>query len=290
MLELLYQQIANGVMVGAAYAMAAVGLTMVFGVLRSINFAHGEYYMFGAFAGWVAMTYLHLPYEAAILFTLVVAVILGLLVSRAVMEPLIDAPFQRTVLATLGIYLVLQNSVFLAFGGTYRTFEGGWTDVIEVFGVSGSVQRFAIVGIMAAVFLALEMCLRHTRFGRSVRAVAQNREACQVVGIDVARVSRITFCLSVVLAALAGVLMGPILVTIYPAMGEGVTFRAFAVTVIAGLGNVHGVIYSSLLLGIIEALVAGYLGTQYREAVGFVALIAVLMWRPWGVFTVRGRF
>ncbi|MGE0802156.1 MAG: branched-chain amino acid ABC transporter permease [Lautropia sp.] len=288
--DLLYQQLANGVMTGAAYAVAAVGLTMVFGVLRSINFAHGEYYMVGAFSGWAGMTYLNLSYESAIVFTVAIGVLLGLLVSRAVMEPLIDAPFQRTVLATLGVYLVLQNSVFLTFGGGYRTFEGGWTRIVEVFGVQGILQRFVLLAVMVAVFAGLEIGLRRTRLGRSIRAVAQSREACEVAGIDVVKVSRVTFCLSVVLAALAGVLMAPILVTIYPAMGEGVTFRAFAVTVIAGLGNVHGVIYSSLLLGITEALVTGYLGGQYREAVGFVALIAVLMWRPWGVFTVRGRF
>lgn len=290
MADLLYQLTANGVLIGASYAMASVGLTMIFGVLRAINFAHGEYYMFGAFASYMAMEAFGVGYSTSLLLTVAAAVLLALLVSWAVMERLVNAPFQQAVLATLGVYLVLQNSVFLAMGGAYQTFPGGWLDVVEVFGVSALQQRFVLVGVMIAVFVGLEFMVRFTRLGRTIRAVSQNREACLVVGIDVAKVTRITFCIGIVLAALAGALMGPILVTIYPAMGEGLTFKAFAVTVIAGMGNVHGVVLSSLFLGISESFVAGLIGTQYREAVGFVALIAVLMWRPYGVFTARARF
>lgn len=290
MTDLIYQLGANGILIGASYAMASVGLTMIFGVLRAINFAHGEYYMFGAFASYVGMTQFGMTYSTSLFATLVAAVALGLLVSWTIMERLVDAPFQRAVLATLGVYLVLQNSIFLGFGGAYRTFPGGWLDVVEVLGVSAIEQRFILIGIMVAVFVGLELMVRHTRLGRTIRAVSQNREACVVVGIDVQRVTRITFCVGIALAAIAGALMGPILVTIYPAMGEGLTFKAFAVTVIAGMGNVHGVIMSSIFLGIAESFVSGFVGTQYREAVGFVALIAVLMWRPYGVFTARSRF
>jgi len=288
--ELIYQLAANGVLIGASYAMASVGLTMIFGVLRAINFAHGEYYMFGAFASYAAMASFGLPYSASILAAVAAAVLLGLLVSWVIMERLVDAPFQRAVLATLGVYLVLQNAVFLGFGGTYRTFPGGWLDVAEVFGVAAIEQRFILIGAMVATFVGLELMVRHTLLGRTIRAVSQNREACVIVGIDVQAVTRTTFCIGVALAALAGSLMGPILVTIYPHMGEGLTFKAFAVTVIAGMGNVHGVVLSSIFLGMAESFVAGFAGTQYREAVGFVALIAVLMWRPYGVFTARGRF
>lgn len=290
MSELLYQLVANGVLIGASYAMASVGLTMIFGVLRAINFAHGEYYMFGAFASYAAMTQLGTGYLASLAATLAAAVLLALLVSWLVMERLVDAPFQRAVLATLGVYLVLQNSVFIAATGRYQTFPGGWLDVVQVFGVSAIQQRFVLIGVVVVAFVGLELMIRYTRVGRTIRAVSQNREACRVVGIDVQRVTRITFCIGIALAALSGALMGPILVTIYPAMGEGLTFKAFAVTVIAGMGNVHGVLLSSLFLGVAESLVAGFAGTQYREAVGFVALIAVLMWRPYGVFTARGRF
>lgn len=290
MLELVVELVVSGVMLGAAYAMASVGLTMIFGVLRAINFAHGEYYMFGAFASWAAMTYLNLGYVASLFLTIAAAVLLGLLVSLTIMERLVDAPFQRAVLATLGVYLVLQNSIFFMFGGTYKTFPGGWLEVVNFYGISGIAQRFVLIGAMLILFALLEAMIRYTRTGKTIRAVAQNREACVIVGINVAKVTRLTFVIAIVLAAFAGALSAPILVTIYPAMGEGMTFKAFAITVIAGLGNIHGVILSSLLLGISESLVAGFVGTQYREAVGFVALIAVLMWRPYGLFTSRARF
>src|SRR5690606_29936808 len=127
--------------------------------------------------------------------TLAVAVVLALLVSWTVMERLVDAPFQRAVLATLGVYLVLQNSVFLAFGGTYRTFPGGWLDIVSAFGVSGIAQRFVLIGMMVLLFVTLELVIRYTRLGRTIRAVSQNREACVIVGIDVERVTRITFCI-----------------------------------------------------------------------------------------------
>ena len=290
MSDLIFQQIANGILVGSGYALASVGLTMIFGVLRAINFAHGEYFMFGAFASYAGMEFLGIPYLISIPFTLAVAVILGLIVSRLVMEPLADAPFYRGVLATLGVYLVLQNLVFLLFGGTFRTFPGGWLEVVKVIGVPVMKQRIVLILVMATVFLCLELMIRYTGIGKAIRAVSQNREACMVVGIDVERVTRFTFCLGIALAACAGALMAPILVVIFPAMGEGMTFKAFAVTVIAGMGNVRGVVLSAMFVGITESFVAGFVGTQYRDAVGFVSLIAILMWRPYGLFTLRGRF
>jgi branched-chain amino acid transport system permease protein len=288
--ELLFQQVVNGILVGSCYALASVGLTMIFGVLRAINFAHGEYFMFGAFASYTCMQYLGISYLISIPVTLAASVILGLVVSKLVMEPMADAPFYRAVLATLAVYLILQNLVFLVFGGTFRTFPAGWVNVVEVLGVSVMKQRIILILVMIAVFLFLESMIRYTRIGKAIRAVSQNREACMVVGINIAGITRFTFCLGIALASLAGVLMSPILVVIFPFMGEGMTFKAFAVTVIAGMGNVRGVILSSMFVGIMESFVTGFIGAQYREAVGFVALIAVLMWRPYGLFTLRGRF
>jgi branched-chain amino acid transport system permease protein len=287
---LFYDLVTSGILVGSIYAMASVGLTMIFGVLRAINFAHGEYYMLGAFSSWAGMTLLGASYPWSLVLTVLGGAILGVLISWLIMERLIDAPFQRAVLVTLGVYLIIQNLVLFLFGGSYKTFPGGWFDLVEIAGVSGIAQRFVVLGTMIVVFASLETFIRFSRTGKAIRAVAQNRKAAVIMGIDVRRITRITFTIGIVLAMLAGALTAPILVTIYPSMGEGMTFKAFAVTVIAGLGNVHGVILSSIILGISESLVAGYLGTQFREAVGFVALIAVLMWRPYGLFARPTRF
>jgi len=288
--DLIIQQIANGIIIGFAYAMASVGLTMIFGVLRAINFAHGEYFMCGAFASWAVIHYFQLPYIISIPVSIIISAGIAVIISRIVMEPLVDAPFSTAVLATLGVYLILQNTTRLLFGGTYKFFSGGWLEMLTIMGVTIIEQRMVLIIITVAIFLFLEWMIRRTRIGKAMRAVAQNHEACIIVGINIELVTRFTFCLGVLLAALAGVLMSPIIVTIYPTMGEGMTFKAFAITVIGGMGNVRGTFLSAIFIGIVECFVAGFLGLQFREAVGFVALIIVLMWRPYGLFTLKGRF
>ena len=290
MYDLIFQQVANGIMVGSVYALVAVGLTMIFGVLRAINFAHGEYFMIGTFAAWWVMERLDVPYVLSIPAALLIAAAIAIVISRLVMQRLVSVPFQMAVLATVGVSLVLQNSVILGFGGTHKNFPGGWIDPVEVFGVSMAQQRLVIIGATLVVFAGLEWMVRHTRIGKAMRAVAQNTECCMIVGIDVERVARFTFVLGIVLAALSGVLTGPINVAIYGGMGEIVTLKTFAVIVMGGMGNVQGTLYSAWMLGIVESLVAGFVGMQYRDAVGFAALIAILMWRPWGLFSVQGRF
>jgi branched-chain amino acid transport system permease protein len=288
--DLIFQQVANGIMVGCVYALVAVGLTMIFGVLRAINFAHGEYFMIGTFAAWWVMERLDVPYVLSIPLALLIAAAIAIVVSRLVMQRLVGVPFQMAVLATVGVSLVLQNSVILGFGGTHKNFPGGWIDPVEVLGVSMAQQRLVVIGATLVVFAGLEWMVRHTRIGKAMRAVAQNTECCMIVGIDIERVARFTFVLGIVLAALSGVLTGPINVAIYGGMGEIVTLKTFAVIVMGGMGNVQGTLYSAWMLGIVESLVAGFVGMQYRDAVGFAALIAILMWRPWGLFSVQGRF
>ncbi len=290
MLTLIGDQLVNGVFVGVGYALAAVGLTLIFGVLRAINFAHGDFYMLGAFAAWASMTYLGLPYGVSIVAALAAGVAIALVTSRFVAEPLAEAPFQNAVLATLGVSLTLQAAVTLLAGGTFKEVTGGWMDVIDIWGIRAVEQRWLLIGVTVAVFVSLELLVRYSRAGKAMRAVAQNREACRVVGIDIQRVTRNAFVLGISLAVISGALLGPILVSIYPAMGEGITFKAFAITVIAGVGNVWGVLISALFLGIAESLVSGFLGTTFREAVGFVAMIAILMWKPLGLFAARARY
>lgn len=290
MSDLIFQQVMNGIMVGSIYALVAVGLTMIFGVLRAINFAHGEYYMIGTFAAWWVMERFEVPYVVSIPMALVIAGGIAVVIARVVMQRLVGVPFQMAVLATVGVSLVLQNLVILVFGGTHKNFAGGWLDPVSVLGVSMAGQRIVIIGVTLAVFVCLEWMVRRTRIGKAMRAVAQNTECCLVVGIDVEQVARVTFVLGIVLAALSGVLTGPINVAIYGGMGEAVTLKTFAVIVMGGMGNVKGTLVSAWLLGIVESFVAGFVGMQYRDAVGFAALIAVLMWRPWGFFAVQGRF
>lgn len=286
----LLEQIVNGIITGSMYALVAAGMTMIFGVLRAINFAHGEYYMLGTFAAWWVMTQLAADYSLAIIGGVAIVSLIAVLIGRSVMQRLIGQPFQAGVLATLGLSLILQNVVILAFGGGYKVFSGGWIEPIELGDFGMSQQRAILVVVTLAVFAGLEWMVRSTRLGRSIRAVSQNIECCQVNGIDVEQVVRRTFLIGVAIAALSGILTGPINVSIYGGMGESITLKTFAVIVMGGMGNVRGTLIAGCLLGVVESLVAGFIGLQYRDSVGFIALLLMLMFRPHGLFSSRARF
>ncbi len=287
---MLMDVLVNGITAGSVYALVAVGMTIIFGVLRAINFAHGEYYMMGTFASWWGIETFDLPYIVSIPLALAVVAAIALAIGLLVMRRLIDAPFQIGVVATLGVSLILQNTVILIFGGTYKMFDGGWIEPVEIGSVSLSQQRILIVVASLLIFAALELVVRKTRFGKTMRAVAQNIEACNVVGVDVPRVVVGTFVLGCTLAALSGVLTAPVTVSLYGGMGTSITVKTFAIIVIGGVGNVSGTLLAAWLLALTESVVATYLGLQFRDGVAFTALIVVLTFLPGGLFSKRERF
>jgi len=285
-----FEQVINGVITGSMYALIAAGMTMIFGVLRAINFAHGEYYMLGTFAAWYVISKFEAPYVVSIVLGVAIAALIAATIGRLVMQRLVGAPFQAGVLATIGVSLILQNAVILAFGGGYRVFEGGWIEPVELFGIGMAQQRIVLIVAAIAIFVALEWMVRKTRMGKAIRAVSQNIECCQVNGIDVESVVRRTFLLGTALAALSGVLTAPVNVSVYGGMGESITLKTFAVIVMGGMGNVRGTLLAGMLLGVVESLVSGLIGLQYRDSVGFIALLLMLMFRPHGLFSQKARF
>ncbi|MDB5403982.1 MAG: branched-chain amino acid transport system / permease component family protein [Rhodopila sp.] len=287
---MLTDAVVNGITAGSVYALVAVGMTIIFGVLRAINFAHGEFYMLGTFGAWWGIETLDLPYIVSIPLALIIVATIALAVGVLVMKRLIDQPFQIGIVATLGVSLVLQNAVILIFGGAYKMFDGGWIEPVEILGVSLSEQRILIVVAALAIFGLLELVVHRTRFGKTIRAVSQNIEACKVVGVNVPAVVIGTFVLGCTLAALSGVLTAPVTVSLYGGMGTSITVKTFAIIVMGGVGNVSGTLFAAWLLGLMESFVASYLGLQFRDAVAFTALIAVLTFLPGGLFSKRERF
>jgi branched-chain amino acid transport system permease protein len=287
--QVIAEQLLNGLLVGSIYGLVAVGLTLLYGVLHLVNFAQGEYFMLGAFATWMGLDLFGLPYSAALVVAVAASALLALLVSVAVMERLVAKSFELGVLATMGLSMLYQNSSQLLFGATFRHFGGGWPYLMSIFGVKLSVQRLVILLFTLVAFLGLEWMIRRTRIGKAMRAISQNYEACVISGIDVRRIARWTFVVGIGLAGAAGGLMGPIVVSIYPAMGTSFTTRAFTVIAIGGLGNMTGAFLGAIVLGIVESFVAGFIGLGYRDAVAFLALVIILMARPYGLFgrTVR---
>jgi branched-chain amino acid transport system permease protein len=280
----------DGFTAGSVYALVAVGMTIIFGVLRAINFAHGEFYMLGSFAAWWGIEAVGMPYIASIPIAVVVVSVIALAVGLLVMKRLIDAPFQIGVIATLGVSLVLQNIVILIFGGSYKMFDGGWVEPVQIGESYVSEQRIIIVAACLLVFAGLELAVRQTRFGKSMRAVSQNLDACKIVGVDVPRVVIGAFVLGCALAAFSGVLTAPVIISLYGSMGTSITIKAFAIIVMGGVGNVSGTLFAGWLLGLVESFVAGYGGLQYRDGVAFAALILVLTFLPHGLFSRRERF
>jgi branched-chain amino acid transport system permease protein len=286
----LLEQLVNGLITGSMYALIAAGMTMIFGVLRAINFAHGEYYMVGTFAAWYVISKLEVDNVWAIVLGVAIAALISAVIGRLVMQRLVGAPFQAGVLATIGISLILQNAVILAFGGGYKVFNSGWIEPVEFFGIGMAKQRILLIVVALVIFASLEWMVRKTRMGKSIRAVSQNIECCQVNGIDVESVVRRTFLLGTALAALSGILTAPVNVSVYGGMGESITLKTFAVIVMGGMGNVRGTLLAGCLLGVVESLVSGLIGLQYRDSVGFIALLLMLMLRPQGLFTQKARF
>jgi branched-chain amino acid transport system permease protein len=290
MFQTVFEQVVNGIVTGSVYAIVAVGMTMIFGVLRAINFAHGEYYMLGTFGAWFAIEYLDLSYEASILVGVSVTVCIAYLVGKLVMQRIVGAPAETGVLATLGVALILQNTVILVFGGGYKFFSGGYINPVKILNVSLAEQRIIILVVCLLVFIGLELLVTYSRIGKAMRAVSQNIECCEIVGIDVPQVVMNTFVLGAALAALSGVLTAPVNVSVYGGMGELITFKTLPIIIMGGLGNVRGTLFAAMILGISESLVATYVGLQFRDTVGFATLILMLMWRPHGLFSTQARF
>lgn len=290
MFSAILEQTVNGVITGSVYALVAAGMTMIFGVLRAINFAHGEYYMLGTFGSWFAIEHLDLSYEASVVVGILVTIVVAYAVGQLIMRRLVGASAEAGVLATLGVALILQNTVIFVFGGGYKFFSGGYIEPISIFGFSLAEQRVLVLVVCLLVFIGLELMVTYSRLGMAMRAVSQNIQCCAVVGIDVPQVVLRTFILGAALAALSGVLTAPINVSVYGGMGELITFKTLPIIIMGGLGNVRGTFFAAMILGIAESLVATYIGLQFRDTVGFATLILMLMWRPHGLFSAQARY
>lgn len=281
---LLLQLTANGVSVGLGYALAAVGLALVFGILEQVNFAHGEVYMLGAFALWALGHFLGIPYALAFPLMVVLMAGVGLVLAQVVFLPTLHRSFESAILATFALSIILQNAVRLVFGATPQRVNSPLeASVVEAGGILFFGQRLFVAGLAVAVLTALGIFLRRTETGRAMRAMAQSKEACLMVGIDARRITRITAALGAALCALASGAIAP-LFDLYPNMGTDVVFKSFAVVIIGGMGNIAGSALAGLLLGVAESLAGGVLGAAWRDGIGFSLMIVMLLLRPHGLF------
>jgi len=280
------QQVVNGVTIGMVYALIAIGLTLVFGILGVINFAHGEFYMLGAFLTYNLTIGLGLDYFVALALTIVGSAAVGWLAERLTVRPLKGRHMFTVVLSTLGLSIFLQNGALLLWGPDPREIELAWGGrPVVLGGVVITFLRLAVLAVGAALIIALTWFIRRTRWGMAMRAVAGNRDAAALMGIPVDRVYAITFAVGTGIAGVAGGLLGAMF-TIEPTMGEWAVVKAFCVVVMGGMGNLPGAVLGGIILGVAESLGAGFLpgGASYKDGIGYAILIVVLLYSPQGLF------
>jgi branched-chain amino acid transport system permease protein len=283
-METFVQSLVSGILTGALYAMIGIGLTVVFGVMKIINLAHGEMVMLGMFGAFWGQSLWRLdPFVSLAIWTPVMFG-LGVLIYRFLLKKIIPGGELNTLLYTAGLSLLVANVALFVWKGDYRTISltYGITPV-RPFGIAIAVPLAIAFGLAIVITVALWLFLSRTDLGRAIRATSQNPEAATLMGIDVEKVAVVTFGLGTALAGAAGVLLAPSLY-LYPTVGELLLVKCFVIVVLGGLGSVPGAIAGGILLGVVESMGAVYVSATYKDGIGFVLFLAVLLYRPSGLF------
>jgi branched-chain amino acid transport system permease protein len=290
-----FQQLVNGLSIGSIYALIALGYTMVYGVLKLINFAHSEVFMVGSFAGFY--TAYHLGYDSAqpgefglwralvvLIVSMACCAALGVSIERLAYRPLRQAARLAPLITAIGVSILLQNLGVILFGANPKAFPSILAESrYEVGGVVITNVKIMIFVVSAVLMVALEYLVQRTWTGKAMRALSVNLAAAKLMGISVNRVIAFTFVVGSALAAAGGILFGLDQAKIEPLMGVMVGLKAFVAAVLGGIGNIPGAAVGGVLIGVAEQMTAGYISADYRDAITFAILIGVLIVRPQGL-------
>jgi branched-chain amino acid transport system permease protein len=299
-----FQQVVAGITVGSLYGLIALGYTMVYGVLKLLNFAHGDVYMIGAYIGLFVLTALGSPLKPimplvpmillAFAASMAGCAILGVVIERFAYRPLRNAPRIAPLISALGVSFFLQQTAVLLFGANPRTYDTfdlhkNKSGVGELFHSVNAgnfgieyIQLFVIL-VTVVLMVALSLFVWRTRTGKAMRAVSVDREAASMMGIDVDRVISVTFLIGSALAAAAGVMTGLIYQQLNPYMGFGTGLKAFTAAVIGGIGNIGGAVLGGLLIGLVETFTVAYLSSTFSDFILFSILVIFMLFRPTGI-------
>lgn len=283
----------SGISLGSVYAIIALGYTMVYGIAKMLNFAHGDVIMVGGYIALLAMTGLGLPWWLSMIAAMVVCTILGITIEGLAYKPLRGAPKLAVLITAIGVSYFLQNSALLIFGANPKVFTNpfqfGNQTGLSLFGGSLKISFVALatVALCIVIMLVLTWFTKSTRMGKAMRAVSEDQGAAQLMGINVNRTISTTFAIGSALAAIAGFLLCSSYSTLMPTTGSMPGIKAFTAAVFGGIGSIPGAFLGGLLLGIIEALAKAYISTQLSNSIVFLVLIIVLLVRPAGLL---GRY
>lgn len=297
-LDQLPQTLVNGLTLGSLYALIALGYSMVYGVLKMLNFAHGDVYMIGAYLGYFVLT-TALPEDGdailpgAIIFVLMLTVamlgtgVLGVIIERFAYRPLRNAPRLAPLISALGVSFLLQNLVQLTVGPRPYSYGSGTLipvdSSIEIGDLRIHMSRLLLIGTTIVLMLGLTYFVRRTRLGRAMRAVSMDLDAAEMMGVDVNRVIVATFFIGSALAGGAGVLVGVVFFSVRHTMGFIAGLKGFTASVVGGIGNIPGAVLGGLVIGLAEAFVTVYISATYKDAITFIILLLVLLVRPSGL-------
>ncbi len=290
-LEQFIQQLINGVSLGSIYALIALGYTMVYGIIKLINFAHGDIYMVGAYIGFFAVTVANISIVPALIISMAVTGILGILIERIAYKPLRHAPRISLLITAIGVSFFLEYTSMYFVSPTPRTFPNVMDSSLSLnvgpFVINA--QQLLIFAITFVLMIVLTYIVQKTKMGKAMRAVSFDTETAQLMGIDANRVISFTFGIGSALAAAGGVLVGVYYNSIDPLMGIMPGLKAFVAAVLGGIGSIPGAMTGGIILGVIEALVSGFISSTFRDAAAFAILILVLLFKPSGLFGKNTR-
>jgi len=276
-------------MLGGTYALLGIGLTLIFGIMRVVNFTHGELYAFGAYMMYGLVMRLGVEFFVALPLAMALGMMLGGAIEMTLLRPLRSSDIDITMLVMIGAWIVLQNSEQLAWTGVAQSIASPFpADPLVIGTLSVSWNRVFVFAIAAALIAATYVLVNRTKLGKAMRATFQDRDTAALMGVRIERIHTATFALGSGLAAAAGALLGPVFV-VTPTMGDLAATKAFAIVILGGLGNVMGATLGGFILAFAEEIGVGYISSGYRDAMGFVLIILILLVRPSGLFAQKER-
>ncbi len=282
MTSILLNLIFNGILIGGLYALAAIGLTLVLGVMRIINVSHGAFYTLGAYFAFLFSVMLGFSYPIAFFLSIFVVFIIGVVFGRVFIKPIRKEELNVLIL-TFAMAFVIEEILKFAFGPRYRNIPPYLSGTLDIFGGSVDIQRVFSFAFAVVILVTLLIVLKFTKLGKAMRMVAEDEEVAGLLGINVERIHNISFGFGALLAASAAALLSPIYL-LYPAMGWDPLLKSFAIVIFGGMGSIAGTIFAGLIFGVAEVLTGYYISPTWKTAVPFILLILIISIKPTGLF------
>ncbi|MBQ0138249.1 MAG: branched-chain amino acid ABC transporter permease [Kurthia sp.] len=285
------QQLVNGISLGSIYALIALGYTMVYGIIKLINFAHGDVFMIGAFVGFYAISSWGLGFFPALIIAMIICAILGVVIERLAYKRLRNATRIAALITAIGVSLLIENLVIYIRGPQLESYPDGLVanTKVNIFGADISSQSLLILAVSLSLMVILQFVVHKTKIGKAMRAVSHDADAAKLMGINVDNTISATFAIGSALAGAAGVIFGLYYTKIDPLMGVIPGVKAFIAAVLGGIGSIPGAMTGGMLLGVVETVVSALGFSVWRDAAAFVILIIILIFRPAGIFGKNTR-